>query len=92
VPVRFRLGDEAAWSEAETRNIGVGGAFIATTRVAAVGTPLLLELELPGNPRRYQLTSLVRWSSDGPDPGMGVQFVHIDVDILLELNDFFAGL
>ena len=31
-------------------------------------------------------------STSGPDGGMGVQFVGVDVDILLELNDYFGTL
>jgi hypothetical protein len=40
---------------------------------------------------------VVRWrqtaASDAVDAaGMGVEFVEVDIDVLLELNDYFASL
>jgi hypothetical protein len=87
--VRFRAGGHTAWIDAETRNIGVGGAFIVTKLVQPVGHTLTIELELPTNEQKFTLPAAVRWS-DGD--GMGVQFVGVDVDVLLELNDYFATL
>jgi uncharacterized protein (TIGR02266 family) len=91
--VRYRRADVQAWTAAETRNIGVGGAFIATMATAPVGTPLVIELTVPTSDRRFELTALVRWANDqGADAGMGVQFVDVDIDVLLDLNDYFASL
>ncbi|MBA3394833.1 MAG: PilZ domain-containing protein [Deltaproteobacteria bacterium] len=87
--VRFRAGAHTAWIAAETRNIGVGGAFIVTELVQAVGSPLTVEVRLPTTDQLFTLTSVVRWAAGD---GMGVQFVGVDVDVLLELNDYFATL
>jgi Tfp pilus assembly protein PilZ len=87
--VRFRAASHTAWVTAETRNVGVGGAFIATPLVQPVGTALTLELSLPTSDQVFALPSVVRWASGD---GMGVQFVGVDVDVLLELNDYFATL
>jgi hypothetical protein len=87
--VRFRAAAHTAWVAAETRNIGVGGAFIATALVQPTGTQLTLELRLPTSDQMFQLPAVVRWSAAD---GMGVQFVGVDVDVLLELNDYFATL
>ena len=92
MPVKFRISPEASWIPAETRNIGVGGAFIASHAVQPVGTELLVELALPTTDRKFALPAVVRWASTEPGGGMGVQFVNVDVDILLELNDYFATL
>lgn len=92
IPVRFRRADIDAWSDAETRNVGVGGAFIATPEPLPVGTPLVVQLTVPTSERRFELTALVRWATDQDDPGMGVQFVDVDIDVLLDLNDYFASL
>ena len=92
LPVRFRAGDHTGWISAETRNIGVGGAFIATQLVQTVGANLTLELTLPTTDQKFTLPAVVRWAKHGGDAGMGVQFVGVDVDILLELNDFFSSL
>jgi len=92
IPVRFRRAEVTDWTSAETRNIGVGGAFIATTGGPPVGTPLVVELVVPTSDRRFELTALVRWVTDRDDPGIGVQFVDVDIDVLLDLNDYFASL
>jgi hypothetical protein len=92
LPVRFKTTLHPAWITAETRNIGVGGAYITTREIQEVGTPLTVELTLPTSDRTFTLPAIVRWSSGAEPAGMGVQFVGVDVDILLELNDYFATL
>jgi len=47
---------------------------------------------LPTTDQTFTLPAVVRWSSKAQPPGMGVQFVGVDVDILLELNDYFSTL
>ena len=89
--VRFR-SDGGAWTEADTRDIGVGGAFIAVAPQPVVGTPLVVEITLPASDQAFALPSIVRWARPGDDGGIGVQFVGVDVDVLLELNDYFASL
>jgi len=90
--VRYRAGNASAWVVAETRDIGVGGAFIAAGVQPSVGTTLTIELQLPTSDQVFTLPAVVRWVRPGDDGGMGVQFVGVDVDILLELNDYFASL
>jgi hypothetical protein len=90
MPVRYRTSLHPAWITAETTNIGVGGAFIAGTDVQPVGTSLTVELSLPTSDQVFALPAIVRWSADGK--GMGIQFVGVDVDIMLELNDYFSTL
>ena len=88
--VRYRAGAASAWIVAETRDIGVGGAFIVTRAQPSIGTTLTIELTLPTSDQRFTLPAVVRWCRPGDDGGMGVQFVGVDVDVLLELNDYFA--
>jgi uncharacterized protein (TIGR02266 family) len=97
LPVRLRPtadGAAGAWTTAETRNVGVGGAFVATPAAFEVGAALTLELTLPAATRVFTLPAVVRWRREvgDPDDGIGLQFVGVDVDVLLELNDFFASL
>jgi Tfp pilus assembly protein PilZ len=87
--VRFRAAAHTGWLSAETRNIGVGGAFIVTQLVQPIGSAITIELSLPTTEQTFTLPAAVRWC--GQD-GMGVQFVGVDVDVLLELNDYFATL
>ncbi|MEJ7599362.1 MAG: PilZ domain-containing protein [Kofleriaceae bacterium] len=89
MPVRFRAAAHTAWLTAETRDIGVGGAFIITPLAQPIGSSLAVELQLPNNDQVFLLSSVVRWAAGD---GMGVQFVGVDVDVLLELNDYFAAL
>jgi len=89
LPIRFRAANHTAWIDASTRNIGVGGAFIVSQLVQHVGTHLAIELVLPTTERTFSLPAVVRWAAAD---GMGVQFVDVDVDVLLELNDYFATL
>jgi hypothetical protein len=88
--VRYKTTLHPGWITAETRNIGVGGAFIACADVQPVGTPMTLEFALPTSDQVFTLPAIVKWSRD--KEGMGVQFVGVDVDILLELNDYFSSL
>lgn len=90
MPVRYRTTLHPAWITAETRNIGVGGAFIASATVQPIGTGLTLELALPTSDQVFTLPAIVRWAAGGE--GMGIQFVDVDVDVLLELNDYFSSL
>src|SRR5688500_14683255 len=90
LPIRFKTTLHPRWITAETRNVGVGGAFIACAEVQPVGTAMTVELSLPTSEQVFTLPALVRWSRERE--GMGVQFVGVDVDILLELNDYFSSL
>ncbi len=90
MPVRYKTTLHPAWITAETRNIGVGGAFIATSVVQAVGTAMTVELSLPTSDQIFSLPAIVRWAAEGE--GMGIQFVGVDVNVLLELNDYFGSL
>lgn len=96
--VRYRMGvagdGHAPWIVAETRDIGVGGAFIAAVTTEPIGSPLTIEVELPTTDRVFELPGIVRWvrGSGDDDDGMGIQFVGVDVNVLLELNDYFASI
>jgi uncharacterized protein (TIGR02266 family) len=89
--IRFRTAGHTAWVAAETRNIGVGGAFIVSQHIQPVGAQVTLELSLPTSDQVFVLPAVVRWSAAGADGGMGVQFVGVDIDVLLELNEMFAA-
>ena|SRR5436190_770716 len=90
LPVRFKTTLHPAWIAAQTRDIGIGGAFIASADLQPIGTPMTVELTLPTSEQIFTLPAIVRWAKAGA--GMGIQFVGVDVDILLELNDFFSTL
>jgi len=88
--VRYKTAAHlATWITAETRDVGVGGAFIVIPDAPPVGTTITVELTLPTSDQTFTLPAVVRWVAGD---GMGVQFVGVDVDVLLELNDYFATL
>ncbi len=91
LPVRFRAAEHTGWVAAQTRDIGVGGAFIVSQHLQPAGAQVTLELTLPTSDRVFVIPAIVRWSAAGADGGMGVQFVGVDIDVLLELNEMFAA-
>lgn len=90
LPVRYRTTLHPSWISAETRDIGVGGAFITCAEVQPIGTPMTVEVTLPTSDQVFTLPAIVKWARE--QQGMGIQFVGVDVDILLELNDYFSSL
>ncbi len=90
LPLRYKTTLHPSWISAETRDIGVGGAFIACPDVQPIGTPMTVELTLPTSDQVFTLPAIVKWARE--QEGMGIQFVGVDVDILLELNDYFSSL
>lgn len=99
VRLRFRaLGGDAEWVSTMARDLGAGGAFVATYRSLPVGTDLEVELELPGPGGTVRLSAEVRWLAEpgrlppGCDAGMGLAFAQLDVEALLALSDYLAGL
>ncbi len=90
LPLRYRTTLHPGWIAAQTRDIGVGGAFITAADVQPVGTAMTVELSLPTSDQVFTLPAIVRWARERD--GMGIQFVGVDVDILLELNDYFSSL
>jgi hypothetical protein len=88
-------GSSAPGVVAMTRNIGVGGAFIAAVAPPSVGTPLVIDVQVPGTTAPHSMRAEVRWVSGPNDDlgiGMGVKFVDVDIDILLELAEYFSTL
>lgn len=84
--------DDAAWREAFAVDIGVGGAFIADAGLH-VGLAIFVELTLPTALHPLILPAVVRWvGAHLGQHGAGVQFVNVDVDVLLSLNEYFEQL
>ena len=98
IALHYRLAhpDDAEIVEAHTLNIGVGGAFIASDSPPAIGTGLVVILEVPTTDLPIEIDAEVRWTTDGgSEPrsaGMGVKFGALDVEHLLMLSDYFASL
>lgn len=94
IRVRYRARGSESWLPAETRNIGIGGAFILGAELA-VKSEIDMEIDVAGREAPLRLGGEVRWCADGngSDPvGIGVQFLDVDIDVLLELNSYLATL
>lgn len=93
VPVILGLG--GALVTAETRNIGLGGVFVATRETSPVGQRFPIRLALPDWDETHFVTAEVRWVP-GPDSGahssggrgMGVKFVKLSLHVAAVLHGF----
>jgi hypothetical protein len=99
VDVRYQVVDGAGELQPEltahTRNIGVGGAFIVTEDPAPPGSQLQLIIKIPTSGKHIRARGEVRWIADGDLDavhGMGVKFFGLEVNELLELNEYFISL
>ena len=87
------VGDEHFAGMAQ--NVGVGGVFVATSRVRAVGERIAIAFTLPGRDEPISVAAEVRWtrdrSSDEPHhrvAGMGLRFVDLPIGARFELQRF----
>jgi hypothetical protein len=92
--VRIASGADASqqrqWHAVQALDIGTGGAFV-TSSLYLVGAQIVLELQLPISEQRFLLPAVVRWvGTRAIDEvvGAGVQFLNVEVDVLLALNEF----
>jgi uncharacterized protein (TIGR02266 family) len=93
VPVIFGVGGRQV--TAETRNIGLGGVFVATHEPPPIGERVSLHLALPDWDESHFVTGEVRWvrdADDSPHPtessGMGVKFIKLSLYVAAALDNF----
>jgi uncharacterized protein (TIGR02266 family) len=80
-----------------TKNIGLGGVFLATPKVRAIGERLVLRFTLPGEDEPIAVESEVRWvrapaagAAVEEPPGMGLRFVNLAFELSLLLQRFLT--
>jgi uncharacterized protein (TIGR02266 family) len=95
VPVDFDLADMTCTGV--TRNISVGGVFIATENLPRVGDRINLRFALPGNGRRLTIQTEVRWvrgevqAIDEHRPsGVGLRFLNPSAEDVAALEQFLS--
>lgn len=76
-----------------TMNLSEGGVFVATHVILAPGTLVGLHLEIPRHNGRIMTLGEVRWSreytgNDDVPPGLGIQFMGLDLDALAAIRKF----
>ena len=96
VPVIFSLGGEQV--AAETRNVGLGGVFVATREPPPIGERVSLHLTLPDWDESHFVFGEVRWargSDEGLYPlggsGMGVRFVKLSLHVAAVLDSLIRS-
>ena len=94
IEYRRKDTDEAPLIQAFTRNIGVGGAFVATASPEPLGAQLRVSIRIPTSERALELNAEVRWVSAGEasESGMGLKFQNVDVEQLLHQGSHFRRL
>ncbi len=96
--VGVQADDVGEWVSSRVRDLGMGGAFVATYRALPVGTALEVEVDLAGPSGPVTMRAEVKWLAEpgrlpaGCDAGMGLAFEQPDVDALLALSDYLAAL
>jgi Tfp pilus assembly protein PilZ len=83
---RERGGDKGARDELQfeaycvSRNLGLGGVFVASSFLLKIGVELYLELGLPDGPLaiRSQVAHLVGMDDPTHQTGMGIEFLDVD--------------
>jgi type IV pilus assembly protein PilZ len=70
-----------------SRDVSVGGMFLATTRDIDLATEVRLDVRHPHNDTIFHLTAIVRRRSAQP-PGIGVEFTGLDDKRRRELFEF----
>ena len=96
-PVRYK-GDLVGFVGSIAHHADMGGAAAGVERAEAEArSPRRPGDPSPGDTERDRAEDADADMTDertdaGDEPGMGVQFHDVDIDVLLELNDYFASL
>ena len=86
--VDWRVPNEAARHLSLVDDISAGGAFLRTLELPALGTPLFLDLSLPGSTTPQTLEARVAWHRQTPGrEGVGVEFRCRDIGGMRRLRE-----
>jgi uncharacterized protein (TIGR02266 family) len=90
--VDLKTGNESF--AATSKNLGVGGMFVATDRQLPVGDRVTVEVSLPGHVRPMAIGAEVRWvQPEGARPsGMGLRFVRPSFGLTVAIHGLLQNL
>jgi len=73
---------------AKSKNLGVGGVFVATEREFRVGDQVIAELSLPGHVRPIAVGPEVRWVQleDNRPYGLGLRFLRPSLGLTVAIH------
>jgi len=92
VEVPVHLENELGAHGGVARNIGAGGAFVATIRSLPVGHRVTVRLGPPSDPDRLEVLAEVRWcrpfaGSDDRPAGLGLRFIDTPLRAAMLLSE-----
>jgi len=89
--IPIEISFEGRTHAAETRNISLGGVFIATALELPFGARVGIRFALPTQVEPVEVDGQVRWRDAGPQrPGLGVRFDGLRARDVWALNKFFG--
>jgi uncharacterized protein (TIGR02266 family) len=73
-----------------SKNIGVGGLYVATERSFQVGDRLAVEFSLPELDRVVSVDAEVRWIRAAPAgaPGIGLRFIRLPIVSAIAIQEY----
>jgi len=79
---------------ATSKNLGVGGLFVATDRPFRVGDQVIAELSLPGHVRPIAVGAEVRWiqMEDNRPYGLGLQFLRPSLGLTVAIHGLLQNM
>ena len=86
VRVDLKTGSESF--AATTKNLGVGGLFVATDRQLPIGEQVTVELSLPDHVRPMPVAAEVRWvqTEDDRPFGLGLRFLRPSLGLTVAIH------
>jgi type IV pilus assembly protein PilZ len=84
--VDLKIGNQSY--PATSKNLGVGGLFVATDREFRVGDQVIAELSLPGHVRPIAVGAEVRWIQveDNRPNGLGLRFLRPSLGLTVAIH------
>jgi uncharacterized protein (TIGR02266 family) len=93
--IKVRYSTAGGFLVSYSLNLSKGGMFIETPSPLAEGTPLSIQLEIPGTDALCTIEGTVMWTRSEPDdnnlPGMGVAFSQLDEKVGHLIDNLVAG-
>jgi uncharacterized protein (TIGR02266 family) len=88
IEMRVDLKTDNETFAATTKNLGVGGVFVATDRQLSVGEQVTVELSLPGHVRPIPVGAEVRWVQmlDDRPFGLGLRFLRPSLGLTVAIH------
>jgi uncharacterized protein (TIGR02266 family) len=90
VEMPVQMNTDADSISGTSKNIGVGGLFVATERPFQVGDRLKVQFSLPELDRTVSVGAEVRWIREGAagSAGIGLRFVRLPIVSAIAIQEY----